>query len=209
VPSGPPSGHGFFFARATAEGDAGDATRAQSVPRAIRCAGPSSGRRWAEACRKAGVTGLHFHDPRGTATRAGEQGASFAEIMQLLTQSTPTAALRYQHATDERRLMITDGKGDLVDKAPTPSANVVQKSRRVARYSTEFNGRKSAHMLVAPHEDFPWSLAVSEGGRPQIPTGECLLGYPHSRRSKYVLADALGFVLNRGSSLAGQLSCRR
>ena len=50
------------------------------------------------------MTGLHFHDLRGTAaTRAGEQGASFAEIMQLLRHKTPTAALRYQHATDEQR----------------------------------------------------------------------------------------------------------
>ena len=82
--------------------------------------------RWAEACRKAGVTGLHFHDLRGTAaTRAGELGASFAEIMRLLTDKTPEAALRYQHATDERRRMIADSMGDLMDAVPS-GAKVVQ-----------------------------------------------------------------------------------
>ena len=56
--------------------------------------------RWAEAYKKAGVMSLHSHDLRGTAaTLAGEQGASFAEVMQLLGHKTPTAALRYQHAT--------------------------------------------------------------------------------------------------------------
>jgi integrase len=83
--------------------------------------------RWAEACRKAGVSGLDFHDLRGTATtRAGENGASFAEIMQLLRYKTPTAALRYQHATDERRRMIADSMGDLMDEAGTSTADVVQ-----------------------------------------------------------------------------------
>jgi integrase len=81
--------------------------------------------RWAEACRKAGVTGLHFHDLRGTAaTRAGEQGASFAEIMALLRHKTPGAALRYQHSTAERRRMIADSMGDLMDGAQEPSAQV-------------------------------------------------------------------------------------
>jgi integrase len=83
--------------------------------------------RWAEACRKAGVTSLHFHDLRGTAaTRAGEQGASFAEIMQLLRHSTPTAALRYQHATAERRREIADRMGALLDETPAAGAEVVQ-----------------------------------------------------------------------------------
>ena len=83
--------------------------------------------RWAEACRKAGVTGLHFHDLRGTAaTRAGEEGASLAEIMSLLRHKTPDAAMRYQHATAERRRMIADRMGDLMDAAPEPVADVVE-----------------------------------------------------------------------------------
>jgi integrase len=80
-----------------------------------------------DVCREeqAGVTGLHFHDLRGTAaTRAGEHGASFAEIMRLLRDKTPEAVLRYQHATDERRRMIADSMGDLMDGVPSET-NVV------------------------------------------------------------------------------------
>ena len=83
------------------------------------------------------MTGLHFHDLRGTAaTRAGEQGASFAEMMQLLRHKTPTAALRYQHATDERRRMIADSMGDLMDATPTSTASVVEIASVESRYST-------------------------------------------------------------------------
>jgi hypothetical protein len=45
--------------------------------------------------------------------------------MRLLRVKTPEAALRYQHATDERRRMIADSMGDLMDEVPS-AGNVVQ-----------------------------------------------------------------------------------
>lgn len=71
--------------------------------------------RWAEACAKAGVSDLHFHDLRGSgATWAAHQGATLAELMQRLGHRTHTAALRYQHATSERGREIADRLGALM-----------------------------------------------------------------------------------------------
>ena len=59
--------------------------------------------RWAAACRSVGVTGLHFHDLRGSgAAWAAVAGATLPELMHRLGHSAHTAALRYQHATDDR-----------------------------------------------------------------------------------------------------------
>ena len=71
--------------------------------------------RWAEACRSAGVTGLHFHDLRGSwATWAAVAGATLPELMHRLGHRTHTAALRYQHATDERHREVADRLGALL-----------------------------------------------------------------------------------------------
>jgi integrase len=77
--------------------------------------------RWANACIEASVTGLHFHDLRGSgATWAAVAGATLPELMHRLGHRTHTAALRYQHATAERHrevaerlgaLLRTDGRG--------------------------------------------------------------------------------------------------
>jgi hypothetical protein len=124
------------------------------------------------------VTGLHFHNLRGTpATRAGEQGAVHAEIMRLLRDKTHTAALRYEHATDERRWEIADRMGDLLDEAPAPGADVVQITPRKSRYSTP---RSLDHVRRDVHDRLRRSPAVSEGGRAQSPTGGCLPGHTYS-----------------------------
>ncbi len=71
--------------------------------------------RWAEACRSVGVTGLHFHDLRGSgATWAAVAGATLPELMHRLGHRTHTAALRYQHATDERHREVADRLGALL-----------------------------------------------------------------------------------------------
>lgn len=70
--------------------------------------------RWQTACTKAQVSGLHFHDLRGSgATWAGHQGATVAELMHRLGHRTPTVAMRYQHATAERDQAIADRLGAL------------------------------------------------------------------------------------------------
>jgi integrase len=76
--------------------------------------------RWAAACAKAGVSGLHFHDLRGSgATWAAHQGATLAELMQRLGHRSHIAALRYQHATSERGREIADRLGVLMRAAQT------------------------------------------------------------------------------------------
>ncbi len=86
--------------------------------------------RWASACGKAGVTGLHFHDLRGSgATWAAVAGATLPELMHRLGHRTHTAALRYQHATAERHREVADRLGALLrDSAITddPGADVVE-----------------------------------------------------------------------------------
>jgi integrase len=54
-------------------------------------------------------TSFHFHDLRHThMTLAAQSGASTKELMRRLGQSTPAAALRYQHATDSRDVEIAE-----------------------------------------------------------------------------------------------------
>jgi hypothetical protein len=43
---------------------------------------------------------------------AAESGASTKELMRRLGQSSPGAALRYQHATDRRDVEIADAVGE-------------------------------------------------------------------------------------------------
>jgi integrase len=70
---------------------------------------------WAAACRATGVTGLHFHDLRGSgATWAAQAGATIAELMARLGHSTATVAMRYQHATTERDRAIAERLGALL-----------------------------------------------------------------------------------------------
>jgi integrase len=77
----------------------------------------------------AGITGLHFHDLRGSgATWAATTGATVRELMGRLGHTTPTMALRYQHATLERDTAIAERLGALlraVDAAPDSDASGV------------------------------------------------------------------------------------
>ncbi len=82
--------------------------------------------RWLRACKKAGVTGLHFHDLRGSgATLAAQQGATIAELMNRLGHKSATAAMRYQHATAERDRALADAMGKAIENAkPQPVAKI-------------------------------------------------------------------------------------
>jgi integrase len=73
---------------------------------------------WAEACKRTQVTGLHFHDLRGSgATWAATAGATVRELMSRLGHATPAVALRYQHATLDRDRAIADRLGVLLESA--------------------------------------------------------------------------------------------
>jgi integrase len=62
---------------------------------------------WRPTLDKLGLSHLHFHDLRGfAATLAAVSGATTAELMYRLGQSTPDMALRYQRATSARDAAI-------------------------------------------------------------------------------------------------------
>lgn len=71
-------------------------------------------RRWNQARHAVGV-GHRFHDLRHLAgTLNAQAGATVKEAMHRLGHSSPAAALRYQHAVDERDEEIADGVDDLI-----------------------------------------------------------------------------------------------
>ena len=64
---------------------------------------------WYRARKKAGREDLHFHDLRHTgATLAAAAGATIAELMARIGHSTPAAAMRYQHAAEDRDQAIAE-----------------------------------------------------------------------------------------------------
>jgi len=74
--------------------------------------------RWMAACQAVGISGLHFHDLRGSgSTWAAYEGATVAELMKRLGHTTPNMAMRYQHATQERDQAIADRLGALMHAA--------------------------------------------------------------------------------------------
>jgi integrase len=76
----------------------------------------------------AGRPDLRFHDLRHTgAVLAASTGATLAELMARLGHSTPGAALRYQHAAQDRDKAIAAALSQLVTGDVTPMATKQQK----------------------------------------------------------------------------------
>jgi integrase len=64
---------------------------------------------WRKACKAANRPDLHLHDLRHSGlTWAAAMGASTAELMKRAGHASPTAALRYQHATADRDRILAD-----------------------------------------------------------------------------------------------------
>ena len=84
-------------------------------------------REWDRARRSVGLPGLHLHDLRHVAgTLAAATGAGTKEIMRRLGHATQDAALRYQHATDERDQVLAAGIDRLIQAArEEPAASVI------------------------------------------------------------------------------------
>jgi integrase len=73
---------------------------------------------WVRARTKVGRADLRLHDLRHVAaTLAAATGASTKELMRRLGHATPQAALRYQHATDDRDRVIAAGIDDIIRAA--------------------------------------------------------------------------------------------
>ena len=65
---------------------------------------------WLPSTRRAGLDGLRFHDLRHTAgTLAARTGATTKELMARLGQTSPRAAMIYQHAAEDRDRAIAEG----------------------------------------------------------------------------------------------------
>ena len=73
---------------------------------------------WVRARTAVGLPDLHLHDLRHVAgTLAASTGAGTKEIMRRLGHATQEAALRYQHATDERDRELAAGIDRIVREA--------------------------------------------------------------------------------------------
>jgi integrase len=73
------------------------------------------------ARERAGRPDLRFHDLRHTgAVLAASTGATLAELMARLGHSTPGAALRYQHAAQDRDRVIAAALSQLATGNVTP-----------------------------------------------------------------------------------------
>ena len=71
-------------------------------------------RSWNNARRAIGRTDLHLHDLRHSRlTWAAATGVTTAELMHRAGHSSPTVAMRYQHATQDRDKALADALGEL------------------------------------------------------------------------------------------------
>ena len=88
------------------------------------------------ARKKAGRDDLRVDDLRHTgAVLAASTGATLAELMARLGHSTPGAALRYQHAAQDRDRVIAAALSELVAGHVTPFAATNRKKQMRARRS--------------------------------------------------------------------------
>jgi len=76
---------------------------------------------WRQARQVAGRPDLRFHDLRHSGlTWAAGTGASLAELMRRAGHVSQSAALRYQHATDQRDRVLADGLALLAGQSDAP-----------------------------------------------------------------------------------------
>jgi integrase len=98
---------------------------------------------WGRASKRVGITGLRFHDLRHTGnTLAAMTGASTKELMSRMGQSSPRAALIYQHATQARDEAIANRLSTLIEAQrpdPTPPPPVVPITRHAPPTQRKMN----------------------------------------------------------------------
>lgn len=88
-------------------------------------------RAWSNARAKVGRTDLHLHDLRHSGlTWAAASGASVADLMRRGGHANPRAALRYQHATEDRDKAIAEALGQLAKAEIVPLASTAKRSSR-------------------------------------------------------------------------------
>lgn len=73
---------------------------------------------WSKARSEVGRTDLHLHDLRHSGlTWAAATGATVAELMRRAGHASPAAAMRYQHATEDRDRVLADALASLAKGA--------------------------------------------------------------------------------------------
>lgn len=73
---------------------------------------------WSKARTKVGRADLHLHDLRHSGlTWAAATGATVAELMKRAGHASPAAAMRYQHATEDRDRVLADALAGLAEGA--------------------------------------------------------------------------------------------
>jgi integrase len=78
---------------------------------------------WTKAKDAVGQPDLHFHDLRHTAgTLSAQAGATVRELMARLGHSSPRAAMRYQHAANERDREIARRMGEMLNGLASPDS---------------------------------------------------------------------------------------
>ncbi|WP_181871537.1 tyrosine-type recombinase/integrase [Sphaerisporangium album] len=75
---------------------------------------------WADATRKIGFPGLHFHDLRHTGnTLAAGSGASLRDLMERMGHDSVRAAMIYQHSTAQADRKIADAMNSMIQEVGT------------------------------------------------------------------------------------------
>jgi integrase len=83
------------------------------------CTDRALGLAWNKARRAVGRPDLHLHDLRHTGlTWSAATGASVAELMRRAGHKSPAAAMRYQHATEDRDRVLAEALAKLATVTP-------------------------------------------------------------------------------------------
>jgi integrase len=82
---------------------------------------------WQRARSRVGREDLHIHDLRHTGlTLAAATGATTAELMHRAGHASPSAALRYQHATEDRDRVLAEALGEFVSPTRITEVELAQ-----------------------------------------------------------------------------------
>jgi integrase len=108
---------------------------------------------WVRARLSIGRPELHLHDLRHTGnTWAAATGASTRELMVRMGHATPDAALRYQHATQERDKVIAEALADMAKPAPVVDMSTAKKAAGSGTGVARRPGRKSDPKPLHPSD---------------------------------------------------------
>lgn len=103
------------------------AVRRSRGPRGAHFGAATLSNAWKGACAAVGVSGVHPHDLRHhvAVLTARNPNVTLPELMATIGHSSPAAALRHQHATEERGREVADYLDAAIATAKTETAGVI------------------------------------------------------------------------------------